>query len=231
MENDIVYTTRPGNNNRELRMSLRSLKNLPHRNVVIVGQDHDWATNVIKIKNPRTHTAWEHSLSNYELACNDERVSDNFYLFNDDFFILTGLQEMPVHHRGPVKRIIERYDKAKYDTRYIQGMRDTVRLLKKFGISDPISYELHVPLLVNKEKFKQALVLSKQIEGFGKRTIYGNLNNIGGTQIQDVKVTLKRRGRAELSPYISTDDDSFIILGIYKKLQKQFPERSKYELY
>lgn len=228
METDIVYTVREGSNS-ELRYSLRSLKNIPHRNVYMVGHIPHWVTNVIPLHTIQDGKKWENVLNNLLMACDEPGLSPNFILMNDDFFILRPLNYMPVLDRGPIKDIVSRYDKAKRDTRFIQGMRDTAELLNDFHIRNPISYELHIPMTVNKYKFKQALEISKNIEGFGKRTIYGNLNPQESTTIEDVKVTLRRRDFKKHTVFLSTDEDSFSILKIKSYLEEKFPDKCKYE--
>jgi hypothetical protein len=68
------------------------------------------------------------------------------------------------------------------------------------------------------------------------RSTYGNLHNVGGIQIEDVKV-YKNLPLLEISydindlkyEYLSTDDSSFDIV-FNKILKDMFPDPSSYEL-
>ena len=55
---DIVYLIKvdPENDSEELRYSLRSLKNIPHQKVILVGEKPEWVTNVEFIPVAQTKT-------------------------------------------------------------------------------------------------------------------------------------------------------------------------------
>ena len=85
--------------------------------------------------------------------------------------------------------------------------------LKNAGIEDPLDYAIHVPIELNKEKLSTVINPNVSI-----RTIYGNLFNVGGIEIDDVKfhrvATRKWAKNPDLDTinfeYLSTGDDSFL---------------------
>src|SRR5690606_992888 len=97
--------------------------------------------------------------------------------------------EVPILHRGPLDRMIERRNKT---SRYTQAMIAARRVLHRAGIVDPISYDgLHVPMPMNKAVLADALDrIGSDVALF--RTVYGNLAGLGGLQVGDCKVLSDR---------------------------------------
>jgi hypothetical protein len=82
---------------------------------------------------------------------------------------------------------------------------------------------------MNKQKLKEALDTNLLW-----RSIYGNLNKIGGTKMDDVKVysdkgveRIKYDYRNSKSPFLSSQDNTFPILK--EMLKELYPNQSKYE--
>jgi hypothetical protein len=227
---DVVYPVREGEHNDELMYSLRSLKNIPHGKVFLVGYAPSWVRNIVHIKrDQKGFTKYQNSTANLLAACNDPRVSDDFILMNDDFFFLKPMTEVPVRHRGPVKDVIEEYkQRYKADKKYLQGMIETYELCKAWFSNEPLSYELHIPMVINKEKFLDTWGAGKHIHPLHKRTLYGNMWQIGGEQMEDTKETFKRRD-ANTTEFLSTDERSFSFLGQHRRLMRKFPQKCEYE--
>lgn len=227
---DVVYPVKMVGRNYELMFSLRSLKNIPHGRVVLSGHIPPWAKNTINLpRHPKSiEDSKEGSRRNLQTACKWEGLTDKFILMNDDFFIMRPLDKIPMLHRGPLEEIIASYRDRGINTSYVDGMEATLKLLKGMGITNPLSYEIHVPMIVDKKNFLRALAISKKINGFGKRTIYGNLYKVGGNKAHDVKITLKNRAWNKQGRYISTDSDSFAII-FQRHFKKIFKEISIYE--
>src|SRR5688572_13246658 len=98
---DIVYVCRPGDDNEELRYSLRSLRNLPHGRVFVAGYCPVWVSSEVeRIPVPRMSDKHTHALASLVAAMNDERVSDPFVMFNDDFYIMRPMDRVPILHTG-----------------------------------------------------------------------------------------------------------------------------------
>jgi hypothetical protein len=138
---------------------------------------------------------------------------------------------MPVFHGGLLKDKIDKYS-VLGARKYAELLRKTYKDLLRQGIKDPLDYELHVPMPMNKQ------LLAKSIDkAYFPRSGYGNLNNIGGQLITDVKAygsksILSSRSfdfTKEDAEFVSTEDRSFKV--VYESVLKyMFPEPSQYEL-
>jgi hypothetical protein len=219
---DLVYPFKPRRGAEELRYSLRSMENLPHDRVWIVGKElPPWARSLNLISVPDRGTKWQNIPRAIAAAC--EKVSERFVLANDDFFVMAPVQEMPVLHRGPL-------DEKKKGGSYNQGYVETAKLLRDLGVEgELLNYELHVPLPVVRDDMAEALRIAEGFKGrcLQARTLYGNLFGIGGEQMDDVKVHGSHRP-AE-SPFLSTNEGSFG-LAVGKHIRARFPEPSRYEV-
>lgn len=240
---DIVYTIKhdPENNSEELRYSLRSLKNIPHDKVIIVGEKPDWVTNVTYIPVPQNLTKHQNVRNNFIAAVTSDEVSEDFILMNDDFFFMKPVPEMPNLHFGPMDEVIRQYE-ARYPegTQYIDTMKALYRVLREKGIEHPISYELHVPMVISKQKARH-LYLEVKERLYQFRTYYGNYFNIGGTQTPDVKVFVDPAHNApeynenplaylEMQTFLSATGGSFKRELVGEFVKSKFPEKSEYEL-
>ncbi|HRN29777.1 MAG TPA: hypothetical protein PK890_08770, partial [Terrimesophilobacter sp.] len=104
---DLVYLVRPGNNNPELRMSLRSLKNFPHGKVWIVGHKPNWVANVRHIKGNPTNNSHANVFLNVLAACEHPDTPDEFVIMNDDFYITRPIQKIPNWYRSTLTEHME----------------------------------------------------------------------------------------------------------------------------
>jgi len=239
---DIVYLVKhdPQNDSEELRYSLRSLKNLPHNNVVIVGEKPDWVTNVTYIPVAQNKTKNENVTMNLRAAINSELVSDNFILMNDDFFIMKELEQMPSLNFGAMADVIEMYNKRYPEgTDYIKNMTKLYDLLVSRGQKQPMSYELHTPMILNKKNV-QSLYVEPKEPFYQFRSYYGNFFNIEGVTVPDVKVFLEPQHNNpdyNSDPEQYLDDQTFLSVtgGSFKRgipghyVRKKLNEKSIYE--
>lgn len=228
MSIDVVYPLRRGHYNDELRYSLRSLQNVPHGKVILSGFIPKWVTNVIAIDREQEESSgWAKARANVEAALSE--ASDPFYLFNDDFYVMQPMDEIPVMHNGPLSETIDRYSRTRHTGAYWRGMVATHLLLQEWGFSEPLGYELHMPLLIYHAPFLEALNMGQGIEALAVRTLYGNLANLQGQQKEDCKV-MARAGVLDYDqwPFVSSNDDlSYSPLGRY--LERELTEPSPYE--
>ncbi len=229
---DIVYIVKPGRVNDELTFSLRSLKNIPHGKVFIVGgcPANINKKNVCHIPTEQTATKWQNSTRNLLVACKDRQISKDFILFNDDFFILRPIQEQDLLlDRGPLIEVYNEYVGKYTDNEYIRGMRQTAELLKNLGIDNPISFELHIPMILNKNKVLKMFDLPgvKDIKVLHKRTLYGNLYLSGTQTVQDVKC-YNHFNAHKPRTFLSSIDTFFEPLRYW--LIGQFPNKCPYEI-
>lgn len=234
-EIDVVYFVKNGDVNEELTYSLRSVeKNFPFRKLWLVGgcpknikEDfHIRSGQSAPMKYDRVGGMLRSIVRNNDL-------SENFYLFNDDFFVMKPIDEMPVLYRCNLCEhivIVEESFGGK-PTEYTKRLRNTFKLLHKEGLSDARSYELHVPFLINREKFNEMAHMFPY--GYASRSLYGNLYKVGGTKSDDVKIydNSSTPFKKEESPFISTSDHSWRenCRGVADYIKSQFPDKSRFE--
>jgi hypothetical protein len=227
---DYVYICREGENE-ELRYSIRSVvKNTNYSNIWVVGYRPSWYVgNFVEVLNVKNKFI---NISNCTKAIADiGAITDDFVLMNDDFFFLKYRNSMPVFHGGSLKDKIDKYS-VLGARKYAELLRKTYKDLLRQGIKDPLDYDLHVPMPMNKQ-----LLANSIDKAYFPRSGYGNLNNIGGELIADVKTyssksILRSRSfdfKKEDAEFISTEDKSF--QEVYELVLKDmFPEPSQYEL-
>lgn len=222
---DVVYVVRPGEVNEELRYSLRSLVNLPHGTVWIAGHKPRWVTDEVRHipvqAKPGSHV---NAKANLRAACQHPEVAERFVYFNDDFFVMQALTELPVMHRGPLSAVIQSGNMA---TAYTRAMRKTLDILAARGVAEPLMYDLHAPMLVDKAGMLEALALCSY-PMVQERTLYGNLQAIGGERRHNHKVRRSEKGWSSW-PFLSTNDSTFASLPVGDHIRATFPDRSPYE--
>ncbi|MGV9001493.1 MAG: hypothetical protein ACOH18_00850 [Candidatus Saccharimonadaceae bacterium] len=241
---DIVYLVKhsPENDSEELRYSLRSLKNIPHNNVVIVGEKPDWITNVTFIPVAQVKTKKENVRESMHTAAKSELITDEFILMNDDFFFMKPISSMPNLNFGPMKEVIEHYQ-VRYPegSGYMDIMISQYELLLKLGVVNPISYELHVPMVINKQDMNGLSNYFTDNIAYQFRSLYGNLCTVGGETIPDVKVFINQqhnnpeyvknpRSYLENQNFLSATGGSFKHELVGDFVKQKFPEKSEYEL-
>lgn len=212
---DAVYLVGPQRFAGEmLRHSLRSLVNLPQvTRVVIAGYRHRWLGDVLHIPVEQQRTKHESTDANLRAALRDDRVSDQFLLMNDDFFVMEPVAEVPVVHRGPLVDQIANHERTNNKT-MLSRRRQHLEMLAELGVDDPLCYELHVPMPVDRTAMAEALeradkVRPPKMAPTGKRTLYGNLAGAGGELAEDVKVRTGRDGMPP-GPFVSTSSSSWV---------------------
>lgn len=215
---DVVYLVKRSRNNEELRFSLRSLVNLPHRQVWIVGHAHRWLRNVRHIpveQNPAQK--WESQARNLQAACEHADVSETFVMFNDDFFVMRPTGAVPTLHGG---RMADRVKTGRAEWR--RRFRETA----EYCGPDALTYDgIHVPMTFTKPRMLEVLA-----DVGGRllfRSVYGNRFGIGGRLTGNVKVANESAPPDSL--FLSTSDRSFKHYPVGKHIRAAFPDPSPYE--
>jgi hypothetical protein len=227
---DLVYICRNGQNE-ELRYSIRSaVKNLPHDKIWVVGGKPDWYTgNYIQVN--QTKNKYANARDNLRALTESEEISESFVLMNDDFYIVNKISSIPYMHAKSLDEKIKTREDLFSGNSYNRLLRATIKSVSKRVDTPAIDYELHVPMVMEKKKLQHVL----KFPGLW-RSIYGNIFNVGGIEIRDVKVYEKSsifypnsyRISNLTSDYLSSSDDSFEIVKD-KVLEKLFPKKSIYE--
>lgn len=221
---DVVYVVRPGERNEELRYSLRSLRNLPHGKVWISGYCPKWVTGVGVILTETKPGGHASAKANLRAACEHPEVSERFVYFNDDFFVMQPLETTPVMHRGPLADVIANDRLAKA---YTRAMKETLAILTEQGVETPLMYDLHAPMMVTKAGMLEALDLCSY-SMIQERTVYGNLQQVGGELRRNHKVYRMDRGWQSWS-FLSTNDHGFRTHPVGQYIRSCFDTGSPYE--
>ena len=227
---DFVYICRD-EENEELRYSIRSvLLSFPEAKVWVVGGKPKWYSgNYIFLK--QDNNKYANAVNNLRAVCNTPEISEQFILMNDDFFIIKKIETIEQFYNGLLSEKIDKFIKITGSSMYIRKLITTNNRLNKLGFTNPLDYELHVPMPMHKAGLLD--VLTKHPECLW-RSMYGNLFNVGGKQMEDVKVYRNKRHAersAEItknSIYLSTEDTGLNII-LDSILTDLLPNPSLYE--
>lgn len=176
---------------------------------------------------------YQRSHNNQYAAVMDDRISDPFLLFNDDFFVMKPLGEFEDRHRGPLAESIRRLEAKVGASGYLNGMKLTLRILQEMGFEEPVDYGLHIPLTIHKQKWLEAWKIKQGYDHekypVHMRTLYGNMAGLAVEAMEDVKISDETTAPKGDEPFLSTMNDSFTngIVGQY--IRKHFPDPSEYE--
>jgi hypothetical protein len=227
---DFVYICKSGDNE-ELRYSIRSVVNsFPDAKIWIVGGKPKWYVGD-HIPVEQVGNKYANAIKNLQALAKCPDISDTFVLMNDDFFIVKKINKIEQFYNGLLSDKINKYIKITGSSLYIKKLILTNNKLLKLEIKNPIDYELHIPMVMEKEK------LFNIVDNYPDclwRSMYGNLYNVGGTEMQDVKIYVNQRHRdrsnemTEESIFISTEDNSFKIM-LEKTFKVLFSTPSNYE--
>ena len=159
---DILYVvgTLPKKNslwrNNELRFSLRSVERFfpNHGKIYIAGKIPQPITNVtfVNAEDKFHDTFFIDAQKNTNLklqkAIEIPELSEEFVLFNDDFFLLQPLKDDTQPHMGYMIEV-EKQHAAKKGTFYT-AWRQTRLLITKQCRTKPLNFELHAPMVLTK---------------------------------------------------------------------------------
>lgn len=221
MPPDVLIRVRRGEINDSLRYALRSLANIEHGTVYIVGHRPRWLTNVEHIAGSTERSKWRIVLDHVAIACR-ELPGRELLLFDDDMYFTQRVERWPVYHL-PGLLLDQAAVKA---GSYGRSLRLTHGYLTSHGIRRPLSYELHVPLPILTDL--AADVLTEAVAtglALQARSVYGNLANIGGTEMLDVKA----RPRHPDPQGIVVSTGPGVWRDWHTRLRRLFPDASTYE--
>lgn len=227
-EMDIVYITAEERKNEALRYSLRSVAaNFPHRKVWLAGFQPIWLANVGFIGGNEGATKEARIYNSALAAARHPEVSDQFVMFNDDFFVTAPVTKLPARYLQSLRRHCDEETIKNGRGGWRDTMLSTLDLLLELGVKNPLSYELHVPMMFDKKVLAELMAPHVSDSPPQLRSLYGNLANIGGTQKNDVKALLPGLKFTMPTPFFSTWDMTFA--ECQPRLDAMFPNPSQYE--
>ena len=227
---DIVYILKQNidDNPEELRYSLRSVeKNFPYRYIWFAGG----ATSVIEpdcylYVQQKGINKWLKVKNTIETICKEPGISEDFWLFNDDFFVMKPVENCPPAVTGTMFRRIQELMWKNNISQYAKELFIAKKALEE-GKYETLNYAMHIPMLINKKKALETLKTFNKCSMF--RCCYGNHHNLAEIIMPDVKIYQTDQEPTGKEIYLSTSDESFASGLVGEYIREQFPERSKYE--
>lgn len=229
-KHDIVYILKNDIRPDELKYSLRSVEqNMTYKAVWFYGgcpaelkPDH-----YVRLTQHGA-TKWEKVAETLAVAFRNDDLTEDVWLFNDDFFILKKLTTTQPMVQGS---LAYRCQKIKAQegkpSPYSEQLMRTLAVLKADG-KDRLDYALHVPMLINRKRGLEVLQKFPGVPMF--RSLYGNYYKIGGTLTDDVKITDNETVPGKDWRFVSTSDGSFEQGRVGDYIRQTFKDPSKYEV-
>lgn len=235
MKYDVVIPYRNSGTS-ELKFALRSIaKNVPHASVYIVGDRPEFETKNLKVierpRNKDSHNQLDMEL-NIIRALREPNVTEDVILFNDDFYVLQPIWELHTMHQGELKAVIKQKKLNIRTRRMAKYMQNCYDLLTTLGVKDPVAYTLHVPVVINTQKY---LDISEEITvpNFKNgnvvlpRTIYSNLSGVVSCIHRDVKLY---DAKQPLEDYLFASTSHMALKGeAFQQVKQMFPNKCRYE--
>lgn len=230
---DAVYILGNGSKygDEEMRYSVRSLclhvKNL--RRLTVVGCWPMWLNRSNKfIPWSSPYRCKDANIAGgIALACRDEDVTDPFLCVHDDHFMLKTVDAatFPAWHKLP-----QAHWKSS-DKEYDSYLKGCLTLLAQAGVTKPLNFETHTPILIHKDCFLNAIrPLDMAVAQFTVKSLYANqCDKLIREQVDDYKIKppgidwarLQNRPCFSVSPTIPDN-----VWGVLRRLYRR---RSRFE--
>ena len=141
---------------------------------------------------------WQDGMNKWEKVrrmiievCRNDEITEDFWLFNDDFFVLKPHDEdnyLPTYN-GELIPYCDRID-ARHNgvpDNFTGRRRRAAGRMKAMGMTT-LNYEVHKPMLINRKKALEMMEQFPDTPAF--RSLYGNYWKIGGVNKHDMKVKI-----------------------------------------
>lgn len=223
----VVYKVGP-HEGPELRYSLRSLQNIDHGQVWILGRKPDWIANVRVVETTTKATKYKRLWMDLAIFVNHPDTPDRFAMFDDDFFAVrpTTIPTWWQPDLKPDKVVKNAWRRSGHGA----GRTATYELLREWQVAPIRNYDLHVPMVVEKRKMAEVLELAgTQIKALQPRSLYANYYQVGGRRHRDVKIGNLEDVWHPNQSWVSTGDTSFEEGAVGQKLRDLFPDPSVFE--
>ena len=228
MNRDIVYILKYGLASEELKYSIRSVvANFPYRYIWFVGTRPEGMNPDRLVEHTqRGAVKWERIKSSMLEVIKREELTEEFFLFNDDFFVMKPFTGDFINFvdRTLGERIGDFYLEHNVN-RYARTLEQARAELLSRHYTE-WNFDVHIPMLMEKSKVKDAI---SRYQSPQMRSIYGNVTGCKYIEHKDVKVH-----RLDLVPdnmdFVSTSDISFAEGKIGEYIREKFNTPSRYEM-
>lgn len=213
----------------ELRYSLRSLENLKHWNVFIIWDKPTWAKNIIHIPMSDASNKYINVRRKCAKMSLDKRISEDFILMNDDFYILKPIDKLWYYIRWTMEDSLDEIEKTVWRTTFYEAINTVYKMYPEWDC-----FAVHAPIIFNKKKLYD-IMKKYWHKHFCKRSLYCNYYNIEWEPLKWWITDCKIWWDKELTvnderEFMSSNDDIEKREDIIKFLNKKFPHKSKYEV-
>ena len=229
MKRDVVYILKRELDTDELKYSLRSVeKNFPINRVWFIGGQPKGFQNIVRLQHEQIgNCKWELIRSSMWKAINAEDLTEEFFLFNDDFFVMK-----PVDTDSFINFVDGTLSRRIDELHTEHGMNPYCRTLFKLEqelrtMHEPtMNFDVHLPMLLNKEQVKATLYKCSSPQ---MRSAIGNLNRLPFVIHPDVKV-YDLESVPVNETHLSTNDDTFSKGKVGKYIRETFATKSRFEV-
>lgn len=229
MLNDLIYILKADIDTEELKYSLRSVeKNFPINRVWFVGGQPEGLEPDIRLKHDQVgNSKWELIRSSMWKAVSDERLSEDFFLFNDDFFVMEPVDTDSFRNfvDGTLERRIDELHSESGMNAYTRTLFKLEQELKTMH-EPTMNFDVHLPMLLNKEQVRSTLYKCSSPQ---MRSAIGNINRLPFVIHPDVKV-YDLESVPVNETYLSTNDDTFRKGNVGKYIRETFTTKSRFEV-
>lgn len=225
-KHDIVYILKNDYDSEELRYSLRSVvMNFPYRKIVFVGGcPKDIRADIVIPDLQEGLMKADRAMHSLKVALQHEELTEDIWLFNDDFFVMDKVREDVNYFNGTLeKRVLDIKTKSGYSS-YCRSL-DLAKGYLGLQNKDSLSFALHVPMLINRNKALKLFEIFPGLRMF--RSLYGNYYEIDCRYMRDVKVYDNET--IPDTSFISTSDKSFKEGKVGEFLRAYFNQPCEYE--
>ena len=227
---DIVYVLKKDVEPNELIYSLRSVEaNMPHARVVFVGGKPDGIEPDLYLPHEQRGVSnWERSTSSIEYIAKCKEISDDFWLFNDDIFVMKPINELKPIYNGTLYRRVQAIEKKRMGapSLYSTQLRATKELLDSERLHS-YNYAVHMPMMINKAKALEVIRKYPKCKMF--RSLYGNYHRVGGINRPDCKIVNLDTEPSKDAIFLSTTEQSFAKGKVGEFIRSKFKKPSRFE--
>jgi len=222
---DVVIVVEPRVQRDELQYALRSLDMIPHGRVFMVGGRPPWVQNVYHVPYKVTEK-WTALTNVWRDVIPTLNLTGEFIYTEDDYFILDPVDDIPNYHSPKTLRERCQSD-SKGNGGWGKSMKNTLALLEANGYDDPLSFDVHIPMVVERDRIPTWDLTEPWLR---YRSLIGNTATRPAVPIRrDVKVgTLKAAKDVRPLGFLSSSDRTFHE-SAKLILRDIFPERCRYE--
>jgi len=229
MPPDVVFIVSEHVRRPELQYALRSWDLVPHGAVWFIGGRPGWVRNVNHIPFPDHENKWKNISDKARSLASLDGPAEEFYYTEDDYFILKPVDRIPDYIRDKSLNdyVGQQEKKRKRGLRggwwgYMQNTRD---VLHENGISEPASFDVHIPMLWRKSEMPVHWETPGPVSW---RSLIGNTRTSERVLIEDIKVSASRNMERIDIGFASSSDGTFRKI-LEPTMAGLFPDPCRYE--